>query len=271
MGIYLCANDENHTIYDIRTPEQGVAYLCLAAIYFAVEVFYIIRFIWLMKSQKQIIASGVLLLFYTLFHILLIRGVLYSLGGVIICYSKLAYDIIAEYFCSLSRGIVILAIFRISSYIHYLTEMDSIGPFEKSLLAFFAIDTVLYVAAKILNTLGFITYRHFLIYDMVGGVTCVVLFTLLVGRIVKVMRLLPEVVEPRRWKLIIAFLYVYSLFHISYTVFLFVCQGIEDISNQLYPAICVACFMTCFEVLPCLVVIWFLSKVVDHSTKLITD
>ena len=141
MGIYLCENKEH--IYDIATEDQGMVFLIIAVMYVVFEIVFIWQSIILFRTQKQIMQTPTLIIFYLSMHILFIRTLFYALGGVAICYTKEWYALLTDYLFIFKRAISFIIVYRISVTCKYLEEFYYSGnsSCEKAVIVWGCMDS----------------------------------------------------------------------------------------------------------------------------------
>ena len=90
-----------------------------------VEIVYILKTITIIKNHSDLINSKILILFYVLAHLIFIQGILYLLGGVLICFPKELYVFISRFLCGLQYSVVLLVIYRIHTLLRYMKNVGS--------------------------------------------------------------------------------------------------------------------------------------------------
>ena len=120
MGIYLCGNA---TFYEPGTEEHSYYFLILEGIYIIFEIYFIVKTILLFKSRMVLMRRPSFVIFYFLIHLNLIRNIICFLGGVLICYPKLFYHIIARYLYQGKQMISFILIYHIINILEQLKIM----------------------------------------------------------------------------------------------------------------------------------------------------
>jgi len=136
--MYLCEKDPN--IYEIYTPNQGIVYLIVDGIYIMFEIFYIVKFVRICRKKPSIKYDLGLVLFYVCIHLVCIRGIMYFLGGVLICYNEYFYDLLSTLYYGFKQAVILLFTYRITLLLQYYNVFPRNTVLKNCCIALFIIN-----------------------------------------------------------------------------------------------------------------------------------
>lgn len=138
--MYRCKNNAND--YEIYTPEQGIVYLIADAVYILFEAYYTFTLIQICKKEASIKYDPGLVLFYLCIHLVIIRGIIYFLGGVVICYNEYFYDILNTIYFGFKQAVILLFSYRITLLLQYYNVLPKNKILRNSFILLFIIHEI---------------------------------------------------------------------------------------------------------------------------------
>ena len=272
MGVYLCT-DPNQ-IYDIQTGSQGIVFICMAFLFLVSEISYIMQSIKLFKAQNEIRQVPTLIIFYISMHILFIRTIFYSLGGVIICYNEQWYIVLTSYMYILKRLIFSVIVYRIAVILRYLSEfyVPRTAALEKGVLIFCSIDFVFYNAAYAYLMCFGKSVVILIYYDFIIDIVLAVIFAYSVLRMnkcmKKILKSIGEFKEISKWKILIWIMAATFIIRILNEILTIMIEdeyiGLDFIF-QFWWALYIVFYLIFTEICPCVAMIWIISKSISSK------
>jgi len=164
---------EKSDIYHVMNAHQGIIYLIMAVFYILGEAYLIAKTVEILKTQSGIIEDITKFCFFLCLHVLLIRTILYLLGGVIFCYPNIffypaeVYSIIDEYCYKFKRSAIILITYRFMSFLSRNGRLlfSQYQP-ERLLIIIEIVDLIIYTCLYIISRVADSPRRNLSFYNL---------------------------------------------------------------------------------------------------------
>ena len=267
MGLYYCENKER--IYDIGSDSQAIVFLTLAVIYAATEVILILQTIAIFRKQKSAKQSPTIIIFFICIHVVFIRTIFYTLGGVVICYTEDEYLFLTTYLYIIKRFAFFVIVYRIAATYRYLTEFSelSVQILEHTVLIWGGIDSIIYNVIYTLSYYNITPFFPIYYYCLCVDIVLMIIFTYFSYKLVKLMDSMFTNIgmhhETFKLRVLVIIIFVSFLMRVLNTVYN-LCFQHEIKSMDLYhyveTAIYTSLYLILTEIVPCMVMIWIMTS-----------
>jgi len=272
MGIYLC--DPADETYDLDSHEAN-AHLILAGLFLVLEIFYTIKSILLLKRNTNIKMNFALICFYCLIHLSLLAAFFYYLGGVLICYNKVIYNLLDNYSDTFGRLLILLLLYRLDLYID---RVNGIGKKVTKLGVFMIVicvtDIITYLVLCIIQAYdeSWVEYCALYVTFIYSAITFIFLY--IFNGIVKLIERDPKTFKKTQWYTLLVGLLIYLLLRLLAVVF----QVLEyrehhkkDEDNQndrkYWIEVSIIAINMITTIIPCLTAIWFMLQTFSTTER----
>ena len=204
------------------------------------------------------------MIFYGCMHILFIKTCIYCLGGVAICYSRLFYAVLLQYFAIFKRFVLFVIICRIVATLGQITEIET----KRKGIAIWILgcldlitDTILYLL--MLN--GTISDEALRIYGLIVDLIALLLFAYftlaLMRKLPHVLRELGMTREIKQWYVFIIIMSVAFLLRVENVIFILLsAKSSDSFKSSIGYAIYQAIYFIMTEIILGAGMVWMMSS-----------
>ena len=246
MGIPICPKE-----YDVESEPQAILCLCIAFIYIISEIFYIWKFITVIKNDPRVINGISLCLLYGIIHVIYIFGMFYYLGGVVLCYGKYLYVIFGECLSCLERALIYLLMLRINKYLNMVIQGFK-AVISYKVIVFLAISdvTISFIVNIISTYLDEGSYVFFM--NLIADFFFVIIYICTVISILKAINLQPEHFNKKLWLIMMITIFVYIIMHLGYLLIFYTWS-----SKSILHIVIIGINNICTDLAPGIILVWF--------------
>lgn len=256
--IFLC-HLEDH--YDIVTEAQATVFLVGAGLYTLIEGFFIWQTYKLIKQVPNFLGNKTLLVFCVLIHLIFITCALYCLGGSVICYNKILYRLIADYTDVLDRGLIYFLLFRIDVFLDTLKDpTGKISLIQKIFIAICTLDLIAYLPIVLVCSLDVAFCYRSIAYNMTN-----LLVLHVTVKTIKLIDRFPGNFKKKEWYALLFGVFMYVILRLGSTIYQLHSEIDKSNRATVSYAVIILIFNVSDNLLPCLIVVCFITRMLDQT------
>ena len=267
MGIYLCESDTEP--YEPKSPSQSGIYLSLAFIYLIVELYYIYHNIQLFRriSMKNHYS---LVLFCICVHLIFLRRIFTSLGGVLLCYGMIVREFFYYYFPIFKDLMILIITYRIGQIIAKLrpsSKLARICPIIMSIvcIAYFSLMNVVFIFSQLKLIDEIIVAVFYFIFVILSTI----LFNTYIFTMMNINKSPTYINEKYKWRAVVLIFdmsYIFRIFNEILLTMELIAK--KDRATIIY-SIIMFVYYTVTEMLPAFVIVLIISGSNKRNNRMI--